>query len=465
MGIGGVWLRFKQWVQTLFGVKPEVSNEALDAAERDARRYFDITQENITAIVSNALSTLAFGDGTVTISAKDEKQIDSDRVNMLSEVCENEFNKAKRTVSAGLGVGMVATIPYSVDNGLGRKIYTSTVTKDRFFITGVQGTDVTQCVIIADAYQSENDTFFRWTEYSVDGGVYTIRNKATREGVEIPLEDVPRWANIEPEIKISGVNKLPIGIFRCPAANRRPDDICGVPITFGCEATLGKITNTLKQIETEYEKKKVKLFADRSLLKTQYDENGKPISNTFDDDLYVRFGNSDSFTTQVFDPAIRDSAYYTKLMNHFAFLEKEIGVSRGILTDTESRNATATEIRRAMYNTFCVLDDIHGEYERYIKDVLYGCNVLMNFYGLAQEVPYKVNFDWSYALLEDTQATFAQKVQAASVGAERIAEIRMFLHPEETADEAQAVVDDIKKQSLIANELLGGTANDLDAED
>lgn len=460
-----MWLRIREWVQRLFNVRPEQGDEDLQRAEMAALRYFDIQKENITAIVAGSISTLAFGDADATIVAENEAITESPRLDTLGEVLKDEMFNAKRNISAALGVGMIATIPYSVDAGMGRKIYTATVTKDRFYITGMQGDDITSCVVIADIMQVDKDTYFRWTDYSVENGVYIIRNKATKNGDEIPLDSVDRWKDIEPEIRIAGVERLPIGIFRCPTANRRPDDITGVPITFGCDATLNKIAKTLADIETEFERKKAKVFVDRSLIKTEYDANGNPISNDFSDSLYVKFENNDKMAVDIFDPALRESSYYTKLLQHFAFLEKEIGVSRGILTDSESKNATATEIRRAMYQTFCLLDDVHGEFERYMNGLMYGVNVLCNFYGLDVDTPYKIKYDWSYALLEDTQTTFNQMMQAMSVGAERAAEVRMFLHPDETLEDAQAVVDEIKEQSLIANELIGRSANDAEPED
>lgn len=460
-----MWLRIREWVRKLFGIRPEMGDNELQRAEMDAMRYFDIQKENITAIVASSISTLAFGDADATVVAKNEAVTDSPRLELLGNVLKDEMFSAKRNIAAALGVGMIATIPYSVDAGMGRKIYTATVTKDRFYITGMQGDDITSCVVIADVMQLEKDTYFRWTDYAVENGVYIIRNKATKNGDEIPLTSVDRWAQIEPEIRIAGVDRLPIGIFRCPTANRRPDDVAGVPITFGCDATLDKIAKTLADIETEFERKKAKVFVDRSLIKTDYDENGNAIKNDFSDSLYVKFENNDKMAVDIFDPSLRESSYYTKLLQHFAFLEKEIGVSRGILTDSESKNATATEIRRAMYQTFCLLDDVHGEFERYMNGLMYGVNVLCNFYGLDVETPYKIKYDWSYALLEDTQSTFNQMMQALSVGAERPAELRMFLHPDEDLEEAQAVIDEIKQQSLMAAELIGQSANDTEPED
>lgn len=458
----GIWLRFRGWIQQLFGITPQQSDSSLTEAERDAQRYYDNTAENMTAIIANTLATLAFGDADITLTGADGSVVtNTGRLDELEKLMRREWVNAKRNIAAALGVGMIATIPYSVDTGMGRKIYTSTVTRDRLYITGMQGTDITQCVVLADVFKNDQDvTFYRWTSYSVENGTYTIRNKATEGGAEIPLTDVERWATIPEEIQIAGVERLPVAFFRCPTANRRPDDITGVPITFGCDATLRKIAQTLADIETEFARKKVRIMADRALLRNEYDSNGNVISRDLDDDLFLRMGETDQFRLDIFDPALRDSAYFAKLQQHFALLEKEVGVSRGVLTDMTTQGATATEIRRAMYQTFCLLDDIHGEYQQYMDALMYGINVLCNFYGIEAESPYEISYDWSYALLEDTTETFNQLMQGNSIGAISNVEIRMFLHPDEDYETAAAKVAEQKQNNLITNDFLGMVGNE-----
>ena len=96
---------------------------------------------------------------------------------------------------------------------------------------------------------------------------------------------------------------------------------------------------------------------------------------------------------------------------------------------------------------------------------MYGINVLCNFYGIEQDTPYRISYDWSYALLEDSTATWAQKLQAVSVGAEKKAELRMFLHPDEDEATAQAVIDEIQQSTMDLQDMLGRTGNDEVSDD
>ena len=137
-------------------------------------------------------------------------------------------------------------------------------------------------------------------------------------------------------------------------------------------------------------------------------------------------------------------------------LEKEIGVSKGILTALETNGATATEIRRATYSTFCLVDDIRREYEKYMKDLAYGVEVLASAFGMANNTEYDIDIDWSYAMLEDSQESWAQLKDGQSMGAVSVAEVRQYLKPGETLEESIEAVNAIREDNPPVSDLLGG---------
>lgn len=410
------------------------SDKELNQNSEDVKNYENTEKENITAIVANTLAILAMSDKNISISGG------SKRAKLLDEILQKELKNSKKIVGDGLGTGLIVSIPYSVDNGLGRKIYIDTVEKNSFFVTGIQGDDITDCTVISDYKHYKNSKYIRWTDYSIKDNTYIIRQRATRDGSEIPLTDTLWWGEIEEEIRIANVTQLPIGIFKCPTSNRRPKNINGVPITYGCEATLEKIAKTLSEIEDEFELKRTFVGASRDLFDkdSRLPKNG--LFRLFDTDV----SNEDMFT--IFSPEIRESAYFTKLQNQFSILEKQIGCSRGVLTDMMTMGATATEVRKGMYNTFSICDDIHTAYMAYLDSLLYGINVLCNFYNLTPSGEYKIKYDWSYSLLEDTENTFHQLTEGHAMGAIATYEIRQFIKPDETEEEAKAKIKEISKE-------------------
>ena len=441
-----MWENIKNLIYRLFQQKPK--NDDIARARRDVEQYQDITRENLTAIFANALSVLAFADSTVSVSEPDGKS-QNKRSQYLGSFAQEQWKSVKQNIASGLGCGMIASIPYSVSHGRERGIYVDTVMKDRFYVTGTSGTDITSCTVLSDIQRIDSRIYLRWTDYQVENGIYTIRQKATCNGAEVALADVSEWAGIQPEIRIGNVDRLPIGIYRCPASNRKPKTEEGVPITYGCGATMNKIANCFAEIEKEYDNKSVKVFADRNL----FDKDMKLT------DMYVKLKGDGKLNSSsgidIFDPAFRDTALYNRLDRLFAQLEHEVGTSRGILTDLTTQGATATEIRRSMFQTFALCTDIQTEFIGYFDDLLYGVNVLCNFYNLTPPGEYKVNYDWTYSLLEDSTETFSQLVEGCSLGAVAPVDVRQFIKPEEDFETAAKRVAEIAAAEPDSKTILG----------
>ena len=106
-------------------------------------------------------------------------------------------------------------------------------------------------------------------------------------------------------------------------------------------------------------------------------------------------------------------------------------------------------------DTFDLVDDIRSSLEDGINDFINACDVLANYYNLTPQGEYEVTYDWSYDLLEDPASTFSQLIQGVNQGVIKKVELRQFLKPSETIEEAQMAVDEIKEQNPTTKDLLG----------
>ena len=185
------------------------------------------------------------------------------------------------------------------------------------------------------------------------------------------------------------------------------------------------------------------------------DKNGRDMLP--DSPLYKKFNADSDNMWEVFDPAFRDSSYFARLEELYARLEKQIGTSRGILTEVETEQATATAIRKALYDTFTIVGDTRVAFEKGMTDLIEGINVLANYYNITPMGDYEINFDWSYDLLESTEETFNQLMQGHSKGVVKDVELRQFLYPDETLDEAEKSIEEIKDAEPDVDQLLGET--------
>ena len=433
------------WIlQKIFRVKTETKQKDVEDNERYAFAYERIDNINFTSIFANKLANYTISDSNLNIEGNNP------RTELLNLTGQSMWKKAKKITSMAYGYGGIFLVPYVK----GKKLFYNLVPQSRGTIDSTEGDLITGATILAERKEisqgiGQTKTYIRWTNYRLDKNedeTYntTIEQKFTDEtGTEIPAPDF--WKNIMLKQTISGVDRVLLGYIKSPINNRKTNDKYGVPITYGCEATILEIKETMKQLLTEYRLKKTFVGVDT----TMFDKN----NHLPEDGLFKKFIMADDDKFEIFDPQFRD--YTTRLQELFKRLEHEIGTSYGILSEVSTQQATATEIKRSMYDTFTICDDMRNNIEKGIDDFFYACNVLANAYNLSPMGEYVVSFDWSYAMLEDTEAEWQQKTWAFKNGIEKDIELRQWLHPDETLEESKKIIEEIKESQPNLDDLLG----------
>ena len=420
--------KFIMWIFRLFNIQSQTTQKEVEDNQKYAVEYERIDEINFNSIFSNKLANYVINDSNVNITGENA------RVELLDKTIQSMWRKAKKITSMAFGYGGVILVPY-VKSG---KIYYNIVSQSRVTIDEVEGENIIGATIIADKKTvnrgiGNSKTYYRLTNYRVRNGNIEITQKFTDEnGHEVAVPDF--WKNIELKKVITGVDRALFGYIKSPINNRKTDDKYGVPITYGCDSTIAEIKETMKQLYREYKLKEAFVGADSTMF------NGKdslPLNGLF---KKVDAGDDNFF--EVFDPAFRP--FTERLQELFRRLEHQIGTSAGILSEVNTQNATATEIKRSMYDTFTLVDGMRSNIEKGIEDFLYSANVLANAYNLTPQGDYEVSFDWDYSLLEDSKETFSQLITAQSKGIISEVEIRQWLKPDETLEDSQKAIEEIK---------------------
>ena len=416
------------WIlQNVFKVNTQTTQKEVDDNQKYAAEYERIDDINFNSIFSNKLANYVINDSNVNIIGKNA------RVDLLDKTIQSLWKKAKKITSMGFGYGGVILVPYVK----GGKEYYSIVPQNRLTIDMTEGENITGATVLAEKKTIQSlggeKVFIRWTNYKVENGTITILQQfSDGNGNKIPTPDF--WKNILEKQVIQGVDKVLFGYIKSPINNRKTDDKYGVPITYGCDSTILEIKETMKQLYREYKLKETFVGADS----TMFDGKDKlPLNG-----LFKKIDAGDDTFFEVFDPAFRP--YTERLQELYVRLEHEIGTSAGILSEVNTQNATATEIKRSMYDTFTIVDDMRSNIEKGIEDFLYSANVLANAYNLTPQGEYEVSFDWDYSLLEDSQETFTQLITAQAKGIVSEVEIRQWLKPDETLEDSQKAIEEIK---------------------
>lgn len=433
-----IWL----WIlNNVFHIQTETRPKEVEDNQKYAVDYERIDDINFNAIFSNKLANYTVSDSNINIIGE------NDRVSLLDKTAQSMWKKIKKITSMSFGYGGMFLVPY-VKKG---KLYYSMVPHGRVSIDKTDGDLIVGATILAERKEITNaigqaKIYIRWTNYRLENNNCIIEQKFTDEtGKVIPTPEF--WKNIMLRQVITNVDRALFGYIKSPINNRKTNDKYGVPITYGCDATISEIKETMKQILYEYRVKKTFVGLDVTL----FDKNNQPPK----DGLYklFDFGTDGEKNFEIFDPAFRP--YTERLQELYKRLEHEVGTSYGILSEVDTANATATEIKRSMYDTFTIIDDMRSNIEKGLEDFFYACNVLANAYNLSGQGDYEIDYSWSYSLLEDPQGEFNQLMMAQSKGIVKKEEIRQWLFPDEDIKESQKAVEEIKKENPDVKTLLG----------
>ena len=430
---------FMWFINNVLKIQTETTEREIDKNQKYAKDYRRTDDINFNAIFSNKLANYVISDSTFNIEGNNK------RVDLLNKIGQSMWKKMKKITSMGFGYGGVLLVPYS-KNG---KLYYNIVSQDRLSINKMDGELITSATILAEikvvTTPISKTTYMRWTDYVVENNNITITQRYTNDKQQV-IPTPSFWKDINATLGFTNVDRCLFGYIKSPINNRISNDKYGVPITFGCDAIINEILDCLDQIEREYELKQVFVGVDKTMLKG---ENALPSNG-----LYKKIDSVDDGFWEIFDPAIRDSSYYARLQELFKRLEKAIGTSGGIISEIQTQNATATEIKKMLYDTYCIVDDMRTNIENGLEDFFYACNVLANAYNLSANGDYKLSYDWSYSLIEDNESAYNQIRQGYKDGVIKEEEYRNWIVPSETIEESKKAILEIEDREPKVDDLI-----------
>ena len=432
-------------ILALFGKKTITTDKEYDDNQKYAMEYQSIRDINFNSIFSTKLANYCSNQSTLAIDG------DNKRAEFLNEKAQKIWDSRKRIFNRMFGTGGVFVLPYYQKG----EIQYNIIPQFRVSINEKIGDKITDMTLLADVYVQKNgftsDIYYRYADYRiVDNKLYIQQRYTDEQGNAIQKPDF--WKDVNDKMAIDNVDRILGGFFKSPIDNRQNVDNYGVPITYGCEKTIKEIRECLKQIAREFKNKESFVGVDYTMFRSG--DNGNVLGLP-EDGLYRRFNGDKEDMWEIFDPSIRESSFYARLQELYARLEKEIGTSKGILTEIETSDATATAIRKALYDTFTIVDDARVVFEKAMDDVIYSIDVLANYYSITPQGEYETSYDWGYDLLQDPQQDFNQLTQGLNLGVISKVEVRQWLRPNEDIEESKKAIEEIEQSNPSVEDLVG----------
>nr|DAU55020.1 MAG TPA: portal protein [Caudoviricetes sp.] len=370
----------------------------------------------------------------------------ADYLNDGFQLAKENFGKA---LELGLALGGVALKPY---------IYGDKLLVDMTGAAGFQPTkfDPTgRCIggVFRDKPVKVNGKYYvRLESHDLTDTTYTIKNKAYYSdstgsvGAPAPLDVAPEWADIQEEVTIQNMDGPLFAYFKPPIANiADTNSLCGMSI-YGDAATV----ELIKQADEQWERLRWEFKSgERKVLM----DGNTSTADMFDKRLFeIGAFTADGDFYQFLNPELRNDAVYKGFQDVLRRIEFNVGLSYGDISDPQTVEKTATEIRSSKQRKYVLISSIQTALEHTFDALIYAMNTYATLYGLAADGEYEVTYDWGDSILDDQETKdkeFARDLQLLSAGIVNDWELRAkyMNEDEETAKAALPRMQDVVEET------------------
>ena len=285
----------------------------------------------------------------------------------------------------------------------------------------ILGRDVENNVIdIGLAEQcEENEYYYTLMERRfVEDGKLIIQSKLfqsedrEQKGRQVPLDTLDRYADLQDETELD-IDNIGMAAINCPTENCVDGSDDPVSIYAAAVDLIHNININEAQINGEFERGMSRIIASADYLKKT--GNGRALV----DDVFTGVDDDpENVGIQIFSPALREQSYLARKNEYLKNIESLIGLKRGLLSNVEEVQKTATEITSSAGDYNLTIIDFQEMWETAIKQLVEITAQLAGLYHIANA---KVTEDdvvmtWGNGVLYDRDKTWAEYLQMAASG-------------------------------------------------
>ena len=246
-------------------------------------------------------------------------------------------------------------------------------------------------------------------------GYLTIQNKLYRSsdsrtlGGEVPLKNVPAYSGLAESYRFEKpVGSVGLVTMKMPMFNCVDGSNDGVAVYAPAEGLIRNIDRNEAQMNGEFQRGESRVFASRDLLDG---EQG------LQDHLFVGLDDDpERVGLTVFSPQLREGSFLARKQEYLRNLETLLGLRRGMISDTNMDDRTATEITASSMEYSLTVLDFQQIWQTAVEEVMALCGQLAELYGLPCRDLGKARFDWGNGVLYDQEKTWADYMEMVSKG-------------------------------------------------
>lgn len=426
-----MFIKFKQFWQRFWNefIDRQYNKIFKNPVAYAVQEWRDIVKTNLLAIVSNTLNNLTNIEATFLV------QSDSVQSDKLKDLAKNLEQKRYDIFAEMTNEGDYYVFPATNEKG---ELYHTFLTQQQVRILDMDGDKITEAYGIIDWYLDSKTgrDYYLLRHHLLDAnGNLTVSYSAV-DDMNKPV-NISKWEYLQNEsVKYIGANHIGFGRYKSPVSSRGLSPVYGVPLNFGCSEAEARIFNDLELIDKEFKNGESKIFAEPSLVRKNQNKDSWEIpENVFP--INHREGSTASI--DIFNPNLRYSEHYAKLQTDLSFYERQIGTSKGILSEAElTNNATATEVRRVNADTIALIGKFHTAIDSGNEMTLEADSVFLN---VSRDL-WTYASDW-YDPFENPKEQWERMLEAHGAGALATKRLTQWLFPNMTDEEIEIELAEI----------------------
>lgn len=396
----------------------------------------DVLSANLAPAIASEIARL------VTLELKSEVTGGTAADYLNGQYQRKVLKDLRRYVEYGCAKGGLVMKPYITRQG----IEVQFVQADCFFPLSFDSSGrITQCVF-AEQFRKGQKIYTRLEIHTLQGSRVHITNRAfvaTNDyslGSEVTVSSIDRWSELVPELSLEGADRLLFGYFKVPLANADDSDSpLGVSVYSRAIGLIQEADRRYSNICWEYEGTQLAVYIASSLLKYNQARDKFEYPGGHERlyrDVEYNTGAADKPFIDTFSPEIRDTALFNGFNNQLKLVEFNCNLAYGTLSDPQSVDKTATEIKTSRQRSYVMVSDTQMALQDALEDLVYAMGFWAALYGLIPAgSDYEVSSDWDDSVIMDAETERQTDRADVAMGVMSLAEYRSKWYGE-TLEEA-----------------------------
>ena len=235
-------------------------------------------------------------------------------------------------------------------------------------------------------------------------------------GQQVPLNSLPQYEMIQEEyIFTKPVSSIGLISLRTPMVNCVDGSSDAVSVYAAAVGLIHNINRNEYQLCGEFERGESRIIVSADML-----EKGKDGKAKLSDHIFVGLDeNQDTTGVTIFSPTLREASFLARKQEYLRNVENVIGLKRGLLSEVEAAERTATEITSSAGDYNLTIIDFQKIWEKSVQEAMRVCSILGQLYQIpgAQDIPEDtVTINWGNGVLYDEAKVYAEMKELVSMG-------------------------------------------------